>query len=70
MPRHTVTFFSIGARVYLDGAALHGGCNGTLIAIGRKFLQVRLDSGRIVRRVWPSWITRALNEILATELTV
>jgi hypothetical protein len=58
--RHTVTFFQIGARVYLDGAAPHGACNGELIAIGRKFLEVRLDGGRIVRRVWPSWITRAL----------
>jgi hypothetical protein len=58
--RHTVTFFQLGARVFLDSAAPHGGHNGVLIGIGWKFLKVRLDSGRIVRRIWPSWITREL----------
>jgi hypothetical protein len=58
--RHTVTFFALGARVYLDGVAPHGDCNGELITIGRKFLTLKLDGGRIVRRIWPSWITREL----------
>ena len=55
---HTVTFFQIGARVTLDLMADQGIANGELIGIGRKYLVVRLDGGRIVRRVWPSWITR------------
>ena len=58
--RHTVTFFSIGARVMLDAGAGHGLVPGELIAIGRKFLEVRLDTGRVVRRIWPAWITREL----------
>jgi hypothetical protein len=58
--RHTVTFFALGARVMLDTSAGHGLVPGELIAIGRKFLEVRLDSGRVVRRIWPSWITREL----------
>ena len=58
--RHTVTFFPIGTRVTLDLMADQGIANGELIGIGRKYLVVRLDGGRIVRRVWPSWITRAL----------
>jgi hypothetical protein len=61
--RHTVTFFQLGARVMLDAGAGHGLVPGELIAIGRKFLQIRLDSGRIVRRVWPSWITLAMRGI-------
>jgi hypothetical protein len=60
MQRHTLTFFPIGARVTLDLMADQGTANGELIGIGRKYLVVRLDGGRIVRRVWPSWITRAL----------
>jgi hypothetical protein len=55
---HTVTFFQIGARVTLDLMADQGIANGELIGIGRKYLVVRLDGGRVVRRVWPSWITR------------
>jgi hypothetical protein len=62
MQRHTLTFFPIGARVMLDASAGHGLVPGELVGIGRKFLVVRLDGGRIVQRVWPSWITRALNK--------
>jgi hypothetical protein len=60
MQRHTVTLFLIGARVMLDASAGHGLAACELIGIGRKFLAVRLDSGRIVRRIWPSWVTREL----------
>jgi hypothetical protein len=58
--RHTVTFFPLGARVMLDAGAGYGLVPCELIGIGRKFLVVRLDGGRIVRRVWPSWITRMI----------
>ena len=63
MQRHTVTFFPIGARVTLDLMAGQGTSDGELIGIGRKFLVVRLDGGRVVRRVWPSWITLAMRGI-------
>ena len=55
--RHTVTFFPVGARVMLDG---HRFAPGELIGIGRRYLVVRLDSGRIVRRIWPVRVTREL----------
>lgn len=57
--RHTVTFFTIGFRVVLDGLAGHGEVEGELTGIGRKYLVVKLDNGRVVRLVRPSWITRA-----------
>jgi hypothetical protein len=57
---HTVTFFPLGARVTLDLLAGHGTADGELIGIGRRYLVIRLDGGRIVRRVQPSWITRQL----------
>jgi hypothetical protein len=62
--RHTVTFFTIGARVMLASDAAVG--EGELIGIGRKYLVVRLDSGRIVRRVAPPSITRPSKGITFT----
>ena len=56
--RHTVTFFPLGARVTLDTMAGHGEVAGELIGKGRKYLVIRLDTGRIVRQVHPSWISR------------
>ncbi len=58
MPR-TVTFFQIGARVHLEPEAGHGDVNGELVGIGRRYLAIRLDGGRIDRRVRPSWLRRA-----------
>ncbi len=56
----TLTFFQVGARVHLEPEAGHGDVNGELIAIGRRYLAIRLDGGRIDRRVRPSWLRRAL----------
>jgi hypothetical protein len=51
----TVTFLKLGARVRLAPEANHGEASGELIAIGRIFLSVRLDDGRVDKRVRPSW---------------
>ncbi len=59
----TVTFFQIGARVHLGPEAGHGDIDGELIGIGRIYLSVRLDGGRIDRRVRPSWLRRSMRKV-------
>jgi hypothetical protein len=55
---NTVTFFAIDDRVRLGTEAGYGDVDARLVGIGRRFLAVRLDNGRVVRRIWPAWITR------------
>ncbi len=54
--KHTVTFFNIGDHVQLDSVAGYGNVDATLISIGRRYLVLKLDNGRVVHRIWPSWI--------------
>jgi hypothetical protein len=61
MARHTVTFFEIGARVHLEPEAGHGDVDGDLVGIGRIYLAIKLDGGRIDRRVRPSWVRRSIS---------
>jgi hypothetical protein len=60
MARHTVTFFQLGARVHLEPEAGHGNVDGELVRIGRIYLAIRLDDGRVARRVRPSWVRRSI----------
>jgi hypothetical protein len=57
-----VTPFEIGARVQLQPWVRHERPVGTLVKIGRKYLEVKLDSGPILRRLHPSSLIRAASQ--------